>query len=34
MFLKGQTLYVLQSQSIYSDNPSFPRFKDSMTFTT
>ena len=34
LFLKGETLYVLQSQSIYPDNPSFPRFANSMHFTT
>ena len=34
LFLKGETLYVLQSQSIYQDNPSFPRFANSMHFTT
>jgi len=34
LFLKGDTLYVLQSQSIYADNPSFSRFADSMHFTT
>ena len=33
MFLKGDTVYVLQSQSIYPDNPSFPRMADSMRFT-
>lgn len=33
MFLKGETFYVLQSQSIYPDNPSFPRFANSMHFT-
>ena len=34
LFLKGDTVYVLQSQSIYPDNPSFPRFANSMHFTT
>jgi hypothetical protein len=33
MFLKGDVVYVLQSQSIYGDNPSFPRMANSMHFT-